>query len=252
MATITTSTDYTYWRVGVQLGSWSADGPITVTRVHADGTRHSVRGVSDVSGGAAFGWDYETPLGSAFHYEAYDGANLISSGNVTLTVGSDLALLTAPGMPTFGGPVLPKAIPDMQHEKPSTVMRVLGRHNPIILSDSRKAPTFKLELLTETYSDGTALDAMLDAASVLLLRMPGTRLTEYCYVAVSDVTEAPIVADKRYQWSTWSLTCTVTDAPVGGQYGDPTVTWQAVIDNHANWQDVVNDHAAWLDVLKEA
>ena len=104
-ASISASLDLTYLRVGVSLAGWSGDGPVVVSRVHADGSRNPVRGMSAVSGGVAFGWDYEAPLSVPVTYEAWDGSTVVASSPVVVPIGRGASMLTVPGLPGFGGEV---------------------------------------------------------------------------------------------------------------------------------------------------
>jgi len=100
MATITGVPETTPLpRVGISLAGWT-DGPVTVTRVHADGNRVAVRSMPDSSGGVSFGYDNETPLGEPFHYEAMSGATLVTGGSVRTN------LCTSPNAETASGTVV--------------------------------------------------------------------------------------------------------------------------------------------------
>ena len=156
MSAITTTLDASRYRVGVELSGWTTDGDVTVYRVHADGSRNPVRGMSAVSGGAAFGWDYETPLSAAFTYEADDGGT-VSSSSVTLDVPYYVATLTVPGLPSFGGVIEPTTKPALNFERPQVSIDILGRTSNIIKSDVMKAPTFTLQLRTRTTAEAYSL-----------------------------------------------------------------------------------------------
>jgi hypothetical protein len=258
VSTITTTTDLDRLRVGVELSGWGTDGPVSVFRVHSDGSRHEVRSMSAVSGGAAFGWDYETPLSAAVTYEADDTTGTVTSAAATLAVAYNVATLTVPGLPSFGGVVLPASKVSPTRKRPSVALDVIGRSTYIVKSDVLKAPEFTLELYTQTDAEAYSLTSMFAIAPVLLLRMPGTRVTDWCYVSVGDLEERPGIPFKTRpdsgrtdgEFATWSLSCQVTDAPVGGMVGDPTSTWQALKDTGMTWQQLKDMNLTWLQVLK--
>lgn len=256
MSAITTTVDLSRYRVGVELSGWSADGPVTVYRVHGDGSRYPVRGMSAVSGGAAFGWDYETPLSASFTYEA-DDAGTVASAAVSLD--SRDSTLTVPGLPSFGGVVYPVGKPSMSHDRPTVDLDILGRTTYISKSDALKAPSFTLALRTKTEADAYSLRATFAISPVLLLRIPGTIYTDWCYVRAGSLNPEPTVhyrapvgaaADHVANWYVWTLDCLITDAPVGGTVGDPTSTWQALKDTGMTWQDLKDTGLTWLQVLK--
>lgn len=259
MATITPTLDTTYLRVGVNLAAWTTDGPLDVFRVHSDGSRNLVRGMSAVSGGVAFGWDYEMPLSVPVTYEAWNGATLITSAPITAPVGFDVAMLTVPGLPSFGGVILPAKKPALTRARTVSTLQVIGRSNPIVKGDVMRSPSFTLDLYTRTDADAYSLTSTLGMSNVFLLRMPGTRVTDWCYVAVTgDVDETPGVDYKDRpdsgridgQFSRWSMPCQVVESPVGGVFGDPTATYQASLDQFPTYADRLAAHDTYLDALR--
>lgn len=258
MASVTTSLDTTYLRVGVNLSGWAADGPVDVYRVHADGSRNIVRGMSAVSGGAAFGWDYETPLSASITYEAWNGGTLVASSATTLTAPSK-ARLSVPGLPGFGGAVVLAKRPEFRRPRQSATLTPIGRVNPIVKSDTLKAPSFTLPLLTFSDSDAYRLMSTLEVAPVLLLRVPGHRVIDWCYVSTGNVSEAPLAVyfpgathtdTDTATWAAWEVECQVTDSPVGDVFGDPTATYQASLNAYATYSARLSANATYLDALR--
>lgn len=257
MAAITLTLDPASYRIGVDLSDWSTSGTVEVLRVHQDGTRHPVRGMSAVSGGVGFAWDYEAPLSAPVTYEAMDGGTLVSSAPGALVVPHCTALLTVPGMPSFGGVVSPIGKVSPRRARAAVEIDIIGRGTDITKYDVLKSASFDLTLRTKTDAEAYALTAMVAIAPILLLRMPGTRVTDWCYVGVRSLAEAPFVhykaepgaspSDVAY-WATWSLDCRVEDAPIGDVVGAPNSTWQALKDTGKTW-DQIKD-LTWLDVLK--
>lgn len=254
MAAIAVTIDATYLRFGITLSAWAADGPVTVYRVHEDGTRWAVRGMSDVSGGSAFGYDYEGPLSAYVTYEATSGATLVQSVQRRIAVAPNIATLTVPGVPTMGGTVLPARKPKMSRSRPQAKLVIFGRAEPLVLSDTLKSPEFTLDLLTLTDAEAYALTATLEVSSTLLLRMPGARVVDWCYVSTGALEDnpAPYKGGLGEEVTEWSIPCQVTSPPVGGVFGDPTATYQARVDTGATYQDAVNSGRTYLDRLKGA
>ena len=259
MAAIATSLDATYTRVGVSLSGWAADGVVPVYRVHQDGSRNVVRGMSAVSGGVAFGWDYESPLSAPVTYEAWDGSTLATSAETTLTMPAPaVAYLTAPGLPSFGGPVMPTGKVAMRRNRPTASLDVIGRATPIVKSDVMKAPAFTLGLRTYSDSGAYTLTSLMSVAPVLLLRIPGTRVTDWCYIATGDVSDSPVThygrnapgANVTAEWADWQIECQVVESPVGGVFGDPTSTYQAGLDARPTYQDRLAANPTYIDALR--
>ncbi|NUO35440.1 MAG: hypothetical protein HOQ27_10315, partial [Dermatophilaceae bacterium] len=254
MASVTTTLDTTYNRVGVNLSGWSADGVVPVYRVHADGSRNLVRGMSAVSGGVAFGWDYEAPLSQSIYYQALDGSYVYSPAT-TLTVPGVESMLTVPGLPSFGGPVLLARRPVFDRARSVATMRPIGRTVPIVKSDVPQAPSFTLALATYSDAEAYSLLSTLEVAPVLLLRVPGSRVIDWCYVSTGRIAEAPVspllppkvpVGSIPETWAAWEIECQVVDAPVGGVFGDPTATYQASLDAYPTYTDRLNAHATYI------
>lgn len=260
---ITTSVDLTYLRVGVSLSTspFAENRPTMMYRVHPDGSRNLVRGMSGLSGGAAFGWDYEAPLGVPLSYEWIEESLLAVTDTETVLPAPawDYASLTVPGLPSFGGQIIPAGKPQIRRPRPTATLNVIGRGVPIVKSDVMKAPAFTLDVHTVTDADAYMLSATIGVAPVLLLRMPGTRVTDWCYVTlVGDVEEKPGVFYKDRpgsdridgEFSTWTLPFQVVDSPVGGVFGDPTATYQASLDQFPTYADRAGAHSTYLDALR--
>ncbi|MDQ6795293.1 MAG: hypothetical protein M3067_10850 [Chloroflexota bacterium] len=255
-ATITATLDSTYRRVGVQLGGFAASGPVSVYRVHADGTTHLVRGVSALSGGAAFGWDYEATFTGSVTYYAMDGTTKVTSGAVS--VGTTDAMLRAPGLPSFDVTIHPIAKPKLRRVRPQTVLRPWGRSTAIVLSDTAKSAEFEISLRTYSDVEANALLALYQQTATALLIMPNTR-TDWQYVALGDLLEVPVVVYGRQPgdtaaspatWAEWVVPCVVVDQPVGGIYGDPTATYSAVAAAYPTYAALLAAKSTYLDLLR--
>jgi len=259
MAAISTTTDTTYTRVGVNLSGWTTDGTVAVSRVHEDGSRNVVRGMSAVSGGVAFGWDYEAPLSVPVTYEAWDGSTLATSPATTLAAPSR-ARLSVPGLPSFGGPILIAKRSEFERARATSRMSPIGRSMPIVKSDVLQAPSFTLSLMTKGDAEAYSLLSTIEVAPVLLLRIPGTRVTDWCYIATGGVKEVSVssvlppsinaTADMVETWAAWEVECQVVDSPVGGVFGDPTSTYQAGLDARPTYQDRLAANATYIDALR--
>lgn len=257
MATITTSVDPVYNRVGVTLSAFSADGAITVERVLVStGARAPMRAVSAVSGGSAFGWDYEAPFGVPVRYEAYDGATLIASSDAT--VPGVEAWLRSPGLPVLDLAIELLDVPPTKRERPRVVLRPFGRASALVLSDTAKSAEFQLVVRTYGYTQADQLVELFSQTPTALLLMPGGR-EPYRYVSLGNLVEAPLVKYRAADGSDvddpggifeWSLDCVVTDAPTGGLYGDPTSSYATVAATFATYSTLLAAKPSYLELLK--
>lgn len=263
MATLTATVVTNPDRVSLSLTAWAADGPVAVYRVHADGTRWLVRGAAGgdasvtVSGGVGAVLDDEAPYMQAVTYTAVSGASTIASGSVTISI--DTAYLTVPGMPSFRMPVALIAKPSAPRPRPRTVMRPRGRRHAVIIGDTRKGREFEVRLRTYTFAQADLLESVCDQAGVLLLRVPGTRWP-WTYVDIGDLVAAPVVPYRATDagafgvgaWEEWTLSCIETDPPVGGIYGDPTASWDALNTAGKTWTTLNTAGKTWPDLARGA
>jgi hypothetical protein len=259
MATIAGTPETTpFPRVGISLAAWT-DGPVTVTRVHADGTRVAVRSMPDSSGGVSFGYDNETPLGEAFHYEAYSGASLVTSADVT--VGRIDTWFSSPGMPQMAYQVDMVAVPAAKKSRPTAVLDGPFRSMPAGEYGERSSARFALQLRADSLAERVAVDQVLQQSGVVLIRIPLTEWTA-TYAMVTDDDRDPRVSFRRQGTATdtiadqrtFTLTCIETTSPAGGSYGDPTASYQALLDSGRTYQALLDwkgtGATVYLDLLR--
>lgn len=243
MAAITTLVDLVGLRVGITLSAWT-NGPVTVHRVHANGDRVAVRDVPDASGGTTFAYDFETPLGEAFTYESYSGATLIISGAVTVAT-TDM-YVSVPGMPSMLLRIDAEEVPDAVMERQTAELS--GPFRSIAPSEygELQSPAFTLTLKADSLAKRSMVERML-VSGVLFVRMP---LTEYSatYVEVSRVARSTYVPWRRQDattdsvpdWRHYALACRTTASPVGASFGDPTASYQALVDSGKTYQQLLD------------
>jgi hypothetical protein len=258
MAAISCTVDLTGPRVGISLSAWT-DGPVTVTRVHQNGDRITVRGVPDVSGGVSFAYDSETILGESFYYEAYSGSTLVTSGAVT--VGTTAMYVSVPGIPSLSLQIDADSVPDAVLERPTADLTGPFRSIPATEYGELQSPAFDLTLRAESVAQALFMEQILRQSGVLLVRMP---LTEYAatYVRVSRVVRTKIVHYRRQSAATttqadkrnYTLSCLTVSVPVGGSYGDPTASYQALLDSGRTYQTFLDwkgvGATIYLDALR--
>ena len=248
MATITAAAaTLTTPRISVTVSGWATDGPIIVSRVHPDGTSWAVRGIPDVSGGASFGYDYEAPLNSAVSYSASG----VSSGAVSTGVTD--AWLLVPGLPQQAQKVLPSAIPDDDYTRPMVQLAGPFRAYPAVEFGEMSSPSATLQLITQSAAEFASLMSIFTQSGVLLLRMPGSTM-DWRYVAVSSVkpSNPTRVLDQPVKITTLSTIAVL--APAGGVFGDPSASYQALLDSGKTYQQLLDwkgtGATVYLDLLR--
>lgn len=261
--TITVARDKANQRIGVTLAGWvtPSDGSVRVIRVHADTTEWPVRGSGvggswNTSGGSAFAWDYEMPFLQDVTYYAMDGATRVTSAPVNISIRS--SWVTVPGLPAYDSLVRLSKVPrSVTRTRPQAVLTPLGRSTSVVLSDVLTSRTFTVTALTLSYAESGVLEGVLQNGATLLLQMPLSRWP-WQYVAVSSVVENPLseklpadpAGTNDATAATWDFTCAVVDRPIGGIYGDPTASYQAILNTYATYTALKAAKGTYLDVLK--
>jgi hypothetical protein len=104
---------------------------------------------------------------------------------------------------------------------------VIGRHNPVFVSDVRNGPTTTLSVLTRTFAERSLFLSVVYPGRILLIRNPnrrfgienGLEVLQYgypednWYVAVGDVTEERIASDAGVPLRKFSFDVTLVDRP---------------------------------------
>lgn len=226
-----------------------ADGPIGISRVHADGSTYAVRDTPYLSAGSAFTHDYELPFQEAVYYTAADTAGVVKSSSTTMAV--DQFMLRAPGQPDYDVSLIVEGKPVLTRPKAQTVLRPIGRTNAVVLSGPRGGSEFTLQVRTTTSGEASALDGILAAASTCLLVMPGTRIP-WLYVGVGDAVETPVapwrsvVTGDAGDQSVWTLPCVEVDQPVGAVTADSSFNYGTVLTEYTTYAAVLSANATYL------
>lgn len=247
LPSLTATYDPDYVRVGLQGEDWIDGTPVDLTR---DG--ETVRGGKALvpSSGAFFVWDYEARLNAPLAYLSSDGTRS-SAASVTIPVTD--AWLRAPGLPSLDMPVLPREVPQVARPRPTATLRPLGRRRPVVLSGTRSAGEFTLNLWTQNDEEADALQTLIEEAATALLLMPGARAVDRVYVALGDAEEVPLTGFRpagTEDWTLWTVAATVVDSPIGGVFGDPTASYQALVDTYSTYSALQAAHPTYLSVLR--
>lgn len=183
MTTFTATPDPAGRFIAVELADVTADSVATITRDPVVGDLLTVRGTPRelTAGGAVVLTDVEYPIGQPLTYTA------------TLRDPTSAALLetltaTAPATePDGAGVVVSDPLTGLEvrvdvhdehdetHEPRRYVYQLAGTRRPLIVSDVHTAPTWKLDIRTDSINERDALLALLtERAAPVLLRAPAS------------------------------------------------------------------------------
>jgi hypothetical protein len=224
---------------------------VTIIRSDANGNSAPVRSAdpAPLSGGEWVGYDYEAPFGVQVWYTATSDTGAVdTAGPLVLDVASPW--LIHPGIPLLSQPVTIKSKGDRTSTTNVGTHVVLGRENPVIITDGvRHGSAFPMVLGTDTADQADALRTLLADAQVLLLQVTyeWTERREYLWISIGNVVEHDLTDDYDERSIRWSMDCTVTDAPFGTLQAE--WTWQDLVDGYPTWQDVLDAFPTWRDVV---
>lgn len=227
---------------------------VTVYRVQPDGALVAVRGASSYAPGgastAAF-FDYEGPLGVTFSYQLVgDGAIVATSGNITIPTLADTYWIKNLAIETLSVKV--------HVEKMGAVSRgarvladsaVLGRKNPVVVTDVRGGRRGQMSLYTLDLVSATALEALFASGATLLFQAPYTYGFKDMYFVAKDLSEEwAFLAGEPTR--TWSFDYIEVDSPAADLSVLSTNSWAQVV-SFGTWQKVATKRSSWLQVLQQ-
>jgi hypothetical protein len=226
----------------------------TIVRTDPDGSQVPVRLAEPATldgAGSWVGYDYESWFEGDTSYTATTGAGSVTSSTVSLDV-TDV-WLRHPGIPSLsqqidfqgdGAPVRPVV---------QAVLEPLGRIYPVVVSDGRrKAKRGEITIRTKLDAEHTALAALVDDVTPLLLDVPpskgfGVDLTHQ-YLAIADLTQSRLRPDYYpHPWRIWTAPYIVVGRPAGDLQSERT--YATILADHATYQELVTTYATYTELL---
>lgn len=130
------------------------------------------------------------------------------------------------------------------------VFDVIGRSNPIAITDKRASRAWNLRVCTDTPQNAYKLYLLLASGDPLFLQVPGNSSlpvpSMHIIVGTGDLSmQKRHFSDKRV----WELPIREVEAPPSDIVGS-TSTWQTVLNTYSTWQEVLDNHSSWADLLQ--
>lgn len=220
------------------------DGPVTILRTDATGTR-PVRGVPDAIAGAATVTDHEPALHGAVSY-ACDGA----TASLAQPTRAAAAYLQRAGEP---GSVTPVTVltDGPAWETGATLHEVLDRADPAVILHPMRTRTGTLQLVA--HGTAAALDAArLGDAAVLQLRTACADLAPLsCYLLVTNARATPVT--EHLLAGPWRVELDYREVgmPAGGTLG-ASWTYAAVAQRFTDYAAVAATFRTYRDLTAGA
>jgi len=156
----------------------------------------------------------------------------------------------SPGNPALNTTVMMENPITWQRQARMAAYQIVGRRNPVVVSDVRPGRTASLSILIWDEQSNALFDELLDSGfPVLIQAMPGYGVDGNLYLAIQDVEVESATGAANIPGWRWTLAVTEVDRPVGGLQGSANGTWQTVYDTFATWQEVFESFDTWTDVL---
>ncbi|MEP7114760.1 MAG: hypothetical protein ABI862_15945 [Ilumatobacteraceae bacterium] len=219
-----------------------------------------VRGAADSipPGDVWIGYDYEAGNGEVVIYRGravYGVPGLVvtgawvTSGSVSWSV-SGVDWLKDLRNPTNSMKVRLESLPATSRDRPRGVFSVIGRRDPVIISDVLHLMSGDMTLLTFTDTEADALDLLLDSNAVLLLQVrPESRFGSH-YLSVGGVSVVAVVSQLPSQPAArWLMSFVEVAAPGDFTVDIPGLTWQDIIATYPTWTALIASVPTWGDLV---
>lgn len=255
-------------------GAWATGGAVRVNWNDASHNYITTAGPADVPMDAGETWYQTVQTLTAPANAAYAEVHFISEG--TPPAGQlfwidDIALVDPSGATATSGPVtittdgrtfwlknvaqetLSVKVTVSSMTNPVRKARVLaqydvlGRANPIVISDVRSGRSGSMTLVTNDPSDSDALVAIFEAGDALLLQTPASVNFPDMYFTAGDLTEH-ILGLPQDPNRAFEVPYVEVDAPTDNLVSLSANSWLLVTD-FGSWTNVMAKRTSWLDVL---
>jgi len=242
-------------RLAIQIMDLTSSAPIKLNRILPGGRIEPVRHAQALvpTGSIALTDDYDVPTDTPFRYQAIQNGNVIATSDfITLPSGNTFWL----GEVNSGQfiQIIPaaNAIPQWSREAPVGVHRVLGRQDPVVVSDVRWWAEGELTHYTLSMNQRDEVGNIWSFGTTLGFYGPVDIIGGIgrLYILSNQVDERRVSARGYEDAREWHAQITQVAEPTGAARIPVIVTWQDVVNGYATWQDVVDGEDDWLDVMQ--
>ena len=193
--------------------------------------------------------DFEFPAGVAVTYRvrSYNVSNVLQQTfTAVITQGLGETWLKSVGRPFLNRRVTASDASDVSYTARAGIFPVIGRTNPVAVTDSFSVKSFQLSLATVTKAEADGLRILITSGDILFLHTPADFPAPGGYFVCGDVTEGRQNMPWERRWFTLPLTKVVAPpADVTATLG----TWQTVVNTYATWTAEIAANATWSNLL---
>ena len=236
----------------IQVNNVGYYGSLTPKRVIAS-VEYDVRGATNIAVQGASSelvTDYECPLDTSVTYRAYLDANQpIESSPATIVTDGMTFWLKDVILGAFSTKVQIQDMSDVT--RAANILgtyKVIGRANPIIITDVRQGRAGTMTLTTKTFSDSISIGDIIASGNTLLLQCPPSAHFPDMYFQAGDISESWNGAPSYSQVHSWVIPFTETDPPSQSSISLDFNSW-LLVTQFTTWQTVLNDRTDWTEVF---
>lgn len=214
----------------------------------------TVRGASALipSASAVAADDYEFPVGVLVTYRARGytaGGALIGTATTTITPAPAGVWLKNATRPYLNRVVTVHQYSDVDRPARGGVLEVIGRRDPVAVTDVRGSRRFDLTLRADTTDEVEALELALSFGDPVYLQPPaGSPVPGPLHAFVGDVTTGK-GGEHQLEMRFLTLPLTEVEAPDSSIVG-ASITWAGVTAAYASWSAVTAARATWLALME--
>lgn len=257
-ATVTPNQGLAYNAISVSgLSNWTT---LTIQRTGPTGSVSTLRNANAVATGGVDTWagfDVEAPLGAQCSYTFIasqpqpDGTTStyqIVSPLVTIPVANAVGWLKSLSQSALNTQVTIQALSDVKRPSRQQVYPVVGRANPVVISDVLTGRTGTISLQTTGSTDYQSIMALLQPGTTLFLQAtPGDYFADMYFVP-GDVTEQRPASQSTDMTRIWQIDFTEVDSPSGMLTTIPGNSYLAVV-SFGSYQEISTARTSYLAVL---
>jgi hypothetical protein len=239
--------------VSITAGGLSGITSLSITRSDPDGSTAPVRSATAVATGGASTlafFDFEAPLDQSVTYTLTPsvGSPVTSSAITIVTNGSTFWLKNV-AQEALSRTVEVAGMSAIR--RPSNTLatyHVLGRKNPVIISDVRGGRVGTMTLTAPTLAQTRDLLALLGPGTPLLFQAPASTGFEDMYFTVTGDVEETWLGTAGNPVHGFSIPFTEVDAPTDDLVAVGANSWALVV-SFGTWANLLAKRSTWLDVL---
>ena len=256
--TVTPNQAYAYNEISLSgLTGWTT---FTVQRTGPTGTVATIRSANNavVTANTWVGFDLEAPLGASCLYtvtvyQAPPSTTTASaiSGYVVIPTQNGVGWVKDLTQSALNAQVTIQSLSDVKRPSRQQVYPVVGRPNPVVVSDVLTGRTGTLSLMTTGSTDYQAVLGLLQPGTVLFFQATPADYFSDMYFVAGDVTEQRPAQTSTDMTRIWQIDFTEVDSPSGALTTIPGNSYLAVV-SFGTYQELLTTRSTYLSVLDTA